>query len=210
MARPPLTTRQQQILDVIQTYMAQHGYPPSVRDIGEDVGLASPSTVHTHLATLERLGYIRRDPTKPRALELCYDGTSSSTAERRPVRHVPVLGNVAAGTGVLAEENIEELLPVPVDLAGDGELFIVKVRGDSMMEAGILDGDYVVVRQQPTAESGEVVVAGIPGEEATVKTLLRRRGRVVLRPENPTMDELVFDPDDVQIYGKVVSLLRRL
>lgn len=210
MARPPLTTRQQQILDVIQTYMAQHGYPPSVRDIGEDVGLASPSTVHTHLATLERLGYIRRDPTKPRALELCYDGTSSSTAERRPVRHVPVLGNVAAGTGVLAEENIEELLPVPVDLAGDGELFIVKVRGDSMMEAGILDGDYVVVRSQPSVEQGEIAVVGIPGEEATVKIFTRHGPNVTLIPANSHLRSIHLSVEEVVVYGRVVSVMRKI
>ena len=126
------------------------------------------------------------------------------------MRHIPLVGDVAAGTGVLAAENIEESVPMPEDFTGAGQLFMLRVRGDSMIDAGILDGDYVVVRQQPTAESGEVVVAGIPGEEATVKTLMRRRGKIVLRPEHPTMDEMVFEPDDVQIYGKVVSLLRRL
>ena len=125
------------------------------------------------------------------------------------MRHVPLIGDVAAGTGVLAAENIEETLPIPEDFTGDGVLFMLRVRGDSMIEAGIFDGDYVVVRQQPDAEPGDTVIAGIPGEEATVKTFLKRRNKIVLRPENSTMDEMVFDPADVTIYGKVVSLLRR-
>ena len=123
---------------------------------------------------------------------------------------MPLVGDVAAGTGVLAVENIEETLPIPEDFTGDGELFMLRVRGESMIDAGILDGDYVVVQQQPTAESGDTVVAGIPGDEATVKTFLRRRSKVVLRPENPALEEMVFEPGEVTIYGKVVSLLRRL
>ena len=126
------------------------------------------------------------------------------------MRHVPLVGDVAAGTGVLAAENIEEMIPVPTDLSGDGDLFMLRVRGDSMIEAGIFDGDYVVVRSQPTADNGDIVVAGIPGEEATVKTFLRKRNKIVLRPSNPTMEDLVFDPRDVQIYGKLVTLMRRL
>ena len=143
-------------------------------------------------------------------MELVYESASGAAIERRPVRHVPLVGDVAAGTDVLAVENIEETVPVPEDFTGAGQLFMVRVRGDSMVDAGILDGDYVVVRQQADADPGEIVVAGIPGDEATVKTLLRRRGKVVLRPENPTMQEMVFDPGDVAIYGKVVTLLRRL
>jgi repressor LexA len=205
-----LTPRQRQVLEFIDTEQRERGYPPSVREIGEAVGLSSSSTVHAHLAALQDKGYLTRDPTKPRAIEIHYEANSGAQVDRRPVRHVPLVGDVAAGTGVLAAENIEESVPMPEDFTGAGQLFMLRVRGDSMVDAGILDGDYVVVRQQPTAESGEVVVAGIPGEEATVKTLMRRRGKVVLRPENPTMDEMVFEPDDVQIYGKVVSLLRRL
>ena len=205
-----LTPRQRQVLEFIDREVRHRGYPPSVREIGEAVGLSSSSTVHAHLAALQDKGYLTRDPTKPRALEVRYDLESGAPVERRPVRHVPLVGDVAAGTGVLAAENVEETMPVPEDLTGDGVLFMLRVRGDSMVEAGILDGDLVVVRQQPTAENGEVVVAGIPGEEATVKTFLRRRGKVVLRPENPTMDEMVFDPSEVVVYGKVVSLLRRL
>ena len=189
--------------------MRRRGYPPSVREIGEAVGLSSSSTVHAHLAALQEKGYLRRDPTKPRAIEVCFEPNTGAVVERRPVRHVPLVGDVAAGTGVLAAEHIEETLPLPEDFTGDGNLFMLKVRGESMIEAGILDGDFVVVRQQPTAEPGDTVVAGIPGEEATVKTYQRRRGKVVLRPENARMEELVFDPDDVTIYGKVVSLLRR-
>ena len=205
-----LTDRQRQVLEFIDTEVRRRGYPPSVREIGEAVGLSSPSTVHAHLGALQDKGYIHRDPTKPRALELTYEPTSGATVDRRPVRHVPLVGDVAAGTGVLAAENIEETLPVPEDLTGDGDLFMLRVRGDSMVEGGIFDGDYVVVRSQPTAENGEIVIAGIPGEEATVKTFLRRRNKIVLRPENPSMDEMVFDPSEITIYGRVVTVLRRL
>jgi repressor LexA len=205
-----LTERQRQVLEFIDGEVRERGYPPSVREIGEAVGLSSSSTVHAHLAALQEKGFLKRDPTKPRAMELVYDSGSGTAIERRPVRHIPLVGNVAAGTGVLAAENIEETVPVPEDFTGAGQLFMVRVRGESMVDAGILDGDYVVVRQQPTAEPGDIVVAGIPGDEATVKTFLRRRGKVVLRPENPTMAEMVFDPADVAIYGKVVTLLRRL
>jgi repressor LexA len=205
-----LTPRQRQVLEFIDAEVRRRGYPPSVREIGEAVGLSSSSTVHAHLAALQDKGYLTRDPTKPRAIEVRLDVESGAPVERRPVRHVPLVGDVAAGTGVLAAENVEETLPVPEDFTGDGTLFMLRVRGDSMIEAGIFDGDYVVVRQQPDAEAGDTVIAGIPGEEATVKTFLKRRGKIVLRPENPTMDEMVFDPSDVTIYGKVVSLLRRL
>jgi repressor LexA len=205
-----LTDRQRQVLEFIDGEVRERGYPPSVREIGEAVGLSSSSTVHAHLAALQDKGFLKRDPTKPRAMELVYDSSSGTAIERRPVRHIPLIGEVAAGTGVLAAENIEETVPVPEDFTGAGQLFMLRVRGESMVEAGILDGDYVVVRQQPTAEAGDIVVAGIPGEEATVKTYLRRRGKIVLRPENPTMAEMVFDPADVSIYGKVVTLLRRL
>jgi len=205
-----LTERQRQVLEFIDAQVRARGYPPSVREIGEAVGLSSSSTVHAHLAALQDKGFLKRDPTKPRAMELVYESGSGAAIERRPVRHVPLVGDVAAGTGVLAAENIEETVPVPEDFTGAGQLFMLRVRGDSMVDAGILDGDYVVVRQQADADAGEIVVAGIPGEEATVKTLLRRRGKVVLRPENRGMHEMVFEPTDVSIYGKVVTLLRRL
>jgi repressor LexA len=198
------------VLDFIDAEVRERGYPPSVREIGEAVGLSSPSTVHAHLAALQDKGYLRRDPTKPRALEVALEPVTGAAVERSPVRHVPVVGDVAAGTGVLAAENVEELWTLPTDLTGEGELFILRVRGESMIDAGIYDGDMVVVRSQPNADNGDIVVAGIPGEEATVKTLARKRNKVVLRPANERMDDLVYDADAVQIYGKVVTLLRRM
>ena len=205
-----LTTRQREILDMIDRSMRERGYPPSVREIGEAVGLTSPSTVHTHLNTLQRLGFIRRDPTKPRAIEVRWDPNSGATLERRPMRHVPLVGDVAAGTDVLAQENVEELLPLPVDFCGDGDLFMLRVRGDSMIDVGILDGDFVVARAQETAERGDVVVAGIPGEEATVKTYERKGNRVTLVPANDRLAPMEFGADEVQIFGRVVTVLRRL
>ncbi|MGH9246933.1 MAG: transcriptional repressor LexA [Acidimicrobiales bacterium] len=205
-----LTARQRTILDVIERSIRERGYPPSVREIGEEVGLTSPSTVHTHLQSLQRLGFLRRDPTKPRAIEVRFDPMSGAAVERRPSRHVPLVGDVAAGTDVLAQENVEELLPVPADFCGEGDLFMLRVRGDSMIEAGILDGDFVVARVQDTADKGDVVVAGIPGEEGTVKTLSRKGGKVVLVPANSAMEPMTFEPDEVTIFGKVVSVLRRL
>jgi repressor LexA len=206
-----LTERQRAILDFIETQTTERGYPPSVREIGQAVGLASPSTVHAHLATLQRRGYLHRDPTKPRAIEVRYDPNSGAGGhERRPVRHVPLVGDVAAGTDVLAQENVEEVYPVPADLTGDGDLFMLRVRGDSMIDAGILDGDFVVTRSQPTAEQGDIVVAGIPGEEATVKTYFRRDGHVVLEPANPALEPMVFEGDDVTVYGRVVTVMRRV
>lgn len=205
-----LTDRQRQILEIIDRSMRDRGYPPSVREIGEEVGLTSPSTVHTHLSSLQRLGFLRRDPTKPRAIEVRWDPNSGAVVERRPARHVPLVGDVAAGTDVLAQENVEELLPLPVDFCGDGDLFMLRVRGDSMIDAGILDGDFVVARAQETAEKGEVVVAGIPGEEATVKTYMRKGAKVVLQPANARLQPMEFDPEDVHVYGRVVTVLRRL
>jgi repressor LexA len=166
--------------------------------------------VHTHLNTLERLGYLRRDPTKPRAIEVRWDSNSGAVMERRPVRHVPLVGDVAAGTDVLASENVEELLPVPLDFTGEGDLFMLRVRGDSMIEAGILDGDFVIAVQQATAKNGDVIVAGIPDGEATVKTYKRTGSTVTLIPSNPTMEPMSFPPDEVSIYGRVVTVMRRL
>jgi len=205
-----LTARQRQVLEFIDAQTREQGYPPSVREIGEAVGLSSPSTVHAHLAALQDKGYLRRDPSKPRAIEVALEPSTGTAIDRRPVRNVPLLGDVAAGTGVLAHENVEEVIPVPTDLCGDGDLFMLRVRGESMIDAGIFDGDYIVARSQPNAENGDIVVAGIPGEEATVKTFLRKRNKVILRPSNPTMEDMVFDPLDVQIYGKLVTLMRRM
>jgi repressor LexA len=223
-----LSPRRQQILAFIAHCQGTRGYPPSVREIGEAVGLCSSASVHGHLTALEALGYLRRDPSKPRAIELrrLPDGDGRSVAsdagaplEVRPgdearepsaaYRAVPVVGQVAAGTGVLADQIVEEVLPLPASLVGQGTVFGLRVRGDSMVEAGILDGDVVVVRQQPTADPGDVVVAGLPGEEATVKTFRRQDRAVVLEPANPRYEPMVLDPGDVVLYGKVVSLLRR-
>ena len=205
-----LSSKRKQILDCISDSVRERGYPPSVREIGEAVGLTSSSTVHAHLAVLQREGYLRRDPTKPRAIEVCYDPTSKVIMDARPVRQVPLVGDVAAGTGVLAEENVEEFLPLPEDFTGSGTLFMLRVRGDSMVDAGIVDGDYVVVRQQPDAEQGDVVVAGISGEEATVKRFSTRGGVVVLTPANARLSPMEFDPSEVTLYGKVVTVLRKL
>lgn len=211
MGEHQLTDRQRSILEFIEAQMTERGYPPSVREIGAEVGLTSPSTVHSHLATLQRYGYLDRDPAKPRAIQVRWDAMSGAVdIERRPVRHVPLVGEVAAGTNVLASEYIEESWPLPADLTGEGDLFMLSVRGDSMIEKGILPGDYVVARVQNTAEQGDVVVAGIPGEEATVKTFGTRQGKTILSPANSTMEPIELDPDDVQIFGRVVSVLRRL
>lgn len=202
--------KRREILEFIGDQLRERGYPPSVREIGEAVGLTSSSTVHAHLAVLQRQGFLRRDPSKPRAIEVRYDPASGAALACRPARHVPLVGDVAAGVNVLAQENVEELLPVPEDLTGSGPLFMLRIRGESMVEAGILDGDYVVVRQQAEAERGDIVVAGIPGDEATVKRYARRGRKVVLQPANAALSPIELDPDDVTIYGKVVTVLRRL
>jgi repressor LexA len=205
-----LTGKRQEILGFIADSLKERGYPPSVREIGEAVGLTSSSTVHAHLAVLQREGYLRRDPTKPRALEVRYDPSSKSAMAVSRVNHVPLVGEVAAGTGVFANENVEQLLPLPEDFTGTGSLFMLKVRGESMIEAGIFDGDFVVVRQQQDAENGDIIVAGLPDELATVKTFSRRRGKVVLTPANAALTPMEFDAADVTIYGRVVTVLRRL
>ncbi len=205
-----LTPRQREILHVIEKSMQDRGYPPSVREIGEAVGLNSPSTVHNHLATLQKMGYLRRDPTKPRAIEVRFDTNSEVAMERRPARHVPLIGDVAAGTGVLAQENVEDLIPLPTDFTGEGELFMLRVRGESMVDAGILDGDFVVARQQKVADNGDIVVAGIPGEEATVKTFRKSGNKIILVPSNPRMAPMEFAAGEVTIYGKVVTVMRRV
>ena len=206
----PLTDRQRGILEFIERTVADRCYPPSVREIGTAVGLTSPSTVHTHLASLQRLGYLRRDATKPRAMEVRFDPNSGATADRAPVRHVPLVGDVAAGTGVLANENVEELLPMPAQFTGEGELFMLRVRGDSMIDAGIFGGDFVVVRRQDTADNGDIVIAGIPGDEATIKTFTQSGSTITLVPANETLKPMVFDADEISVYGRVVTVLRKL
>jgi len=205
-----LTGKREQILDFIGKCIRERGYPPSVREIGDAVGLASSSTVHTHLAVLQREGFLQRDPTKPRAIKVRYDPSSKVAMAAGPVRHVPLVGEVAAGTGVLAQENVEEVMALPEQFTGTGSTFMLRVRGDSMIGAGIFDGDFVVVRQQPEADPGDIVVAGIPDGEATVKFYDRRDGRVVLTPANPDMAPMSFDSTDVVIFGRVVTVLRRL
>jgi repressor LexA len=205
-----LTPRQREILEIIENHTQKYGYPPSVREIGDAVGLTSPSTVHTHLRALQRRGFLKRDPTKPRALEVHWDPTTNAAIERRPLRHVPLVGDVAAGSNVLAEENVEEVFPLPSDFTGEGDLFMLRVRGDSMIEAGILDGDFVVARAQQSAHEGQLVVAGIPGEEATVKFFGKDGDKVRLLPANPDFEIIVLDPMEVTVYGAVVTVLRRV
>ena len=205
-----LSDKRQEILVYITDCLSERGYPPSVREIGEAVGLASSSTVHAHLAVLQKEGYLRRDPTKPRAIEVRYDPASKAALPTGRVRQVPLVGDVAAGTGVLAAENVSELLAVPEELTGNGSMFALRVRGDSMMNDGIFDGDLVVVREQTDAENGDVVVAGIPGDEATVKRFSRRGAAIVLTPANDRFEPMELDSADVNVYGKVVSVMRRL
>ncbi len=207
---PELTDRQREILEFIEHTTNERQFPPSVREICTAVGLTSPSTVHSHLATLQRLGYLKRDGAKPRALEVRRDPATGAAGDRSPVRHVPLVGDVAAGTGVIADQNVEELMPLPAELTGEGELFMLRVRGDSMIDAGIFDGDFVVVNRGSTADNGDIVIAGIPGDEATIKTYRAAKGRVILTPSNPTMAPMEFDADDIAVYGRVVTVLRKL
>jgi repressor LexA len=209
-----LTARQREIYEFITEYVDGHGYPPTVREIGEQVGLASPSTVHAHLANLERAGYLRRDPTKPRALELVgreRHAAEPGSREAERVRVLPLVGQIAAGGPLLAEQNVEDHIAVPEPLSsGQAEEFLLRVRGDSMIEAGILEDDYVVVRRQQTARDGDIVVAlagdDESADEATVKRFFRESGRVRLQPENSRLEPLY--PSHVQVLGKVVGVFR--
>jgi repressor LexA len=201
-----LTKRQQEIFDFIKRYSAKNGYPPTVRDIGKAVGLASSSTVHAHLANLEKLGLLRRDPTKPRAMELLDRAIDSARSVVRPAG-VPLVGSVAAGQPILAEENIEEYVDVPAAAGGEDGDFVLRVRGESMIDAGILEGDFVVVRPQDVAVDGEIVVALVGEEsEATVKRFFHEADHVRLQPENTTMEPI--RSKDVRVLGKVVGLYR--
>jgi repressor LexA len=201
-----LTKRQQEIFDFIKRYSAKYGYPPTVRDIGKAVGLASSSTVHAHLANLEKLGLLRRDPTKPRAIELLDRAMESVRSAVRPAG-VPLVGSVAAGQPILAEENIEEYVHVPSAAGGEDGDFVLRVRGESMIDAGILEGDYVVVRPQDVADDGDIVVALVGEEaEATVKRFFHEPDHVRLQPENVTMEPI--RSTDVRVLGKVVGLFR--
>ncbi|WP_217585527.1 transcriptional repressor LexA [Lentibacillus saliphilus] len=203
-----LSARQQMIIDFIRDEVNEKGYPPSVREIAEAVGLASSSTVHGHLSRLEKKGYIRRDPTKPRAIELL-DPYSDTTITRENVRYAPVIGKVTAGLPITAVENIEEFIPLPQSTAGiDDELFVLIIEGDSMIEAGILEGDKVIVKQQSTANNGDIVVAMTEDDEATVKRFFKEKDCIRLQPENATMEPLIYQ--DVSILGKIVGLFRSI
>lgn len=203
-----LTERQRAILEVIHEHVTANGYPPSVREIGDAVGLKSPSSVHAQLESLEAKGYLRRDRTKPRAMELGRDRETSLAMRPSPSRAVPLVGEIAAGGPILAEERVESVYPLPRELVGDGQLFMLRVRGDSMIEAGILDGDLVVVRQQERVEQGEICAALI-GDEATVKFFRRTRaGEVFLDPANEAFEPIPVTTDDARVMGKVVSVLR--
>lgn len=199
-----LSSRQVAILNFIKKELQKKGYPPSVREIGEAVGLSSSSTVHGHLAHLEEKGYIRRDPTKPRAIEVM-EGNSNFV--RKEIVNVPIVGKVTAGEPILAVENIEDTFPLPVDFVNNDNVFMLSVRGDSMINAGILDGDYVLVRQQNHAKNNDIVVA-LLGDEATVKTFYKEKDYVRLQPENPSLDPIYTT--DVIILGKVIGVFRKL
>lgn len=196
-----LTARQEQVLEYVRSCMRTNGYPPTVREICSELHLSSPSTVHAHLANLERHGYIKRDPSKPRALDLVRD--------LRPSPPLPLVGRVAAGVPLLAEENIEELIDVPGFLRKSDDDFVLHVRGDSMADAGIYNGDYIVVHSQETAENGEIIVA-LVGTEATTKRFYREGRMIRLQPENELYDPIYVAADEVQIVGKVVGVLRKL
>jgi repressor LexA len=201
-----LTKRQQEIFDFIKRYSAKYGYPPTVRDIGKAVGLASSSTVHAHLANLEKIGLLRRDPSKPRAIELLDRAVDGVRNIVRP-SGLPLVGHVAAGQPVLAEENIEEYVDVPALAGGEDGEYLLRVRGDSMKDAGILEGDFVAVRPQDTAKDGEIVVA-LVGEEATIKRFFREADHVRLQPENPAMEPI--RSREVRVLGRVVGVLRKV
>ncbi len=210
-----LTPRQRAILDMIRATMDERGYPPSVREIGDGVGLTSPSSVSYQLGVLEKLGYLRRDPNRPRALVVSdapltdeqVAAASADDSRDRSAAYVPMLGRIAAGGPILAEQSVEEIFPLPRDLVGEGELFMLKVVGDSMIDAAICDGDWVVVRSQPNADNGDIVAA-LLGDEATVKTFKRRDGHVWLMPHNPAYAPILGD--HARVLGKVVTVLRKL
>jgi repressor LexA len=200
-----MSNRQHAILEFIKNEVREKGYPPSVREIGEAVGLASSSTVHGHLDRLEKKGLIRRDPTKPRAIEIL-DGSDPTDSHSTSIRMIPLVGKVTAGVPITATENIEEYYPLPAHMVGDQPVFMLSVVGDSMIEAGIHDGDYVIVRQQQTANNGDIVVAMTEDNEATVKTFYKERDHIRLQPENSAMEPIRLK--NVSILGRVIGLIR--
>jgi repressor LexA len=204
-----LTERQQQVLDYIKKTVEERGYPPSVREIGDAVGLSSPSSVHAQLNSLVQAGMIKKDPSKPRAIMITDETPADETSpDERHTRDVPLLGRIAAGTPILAAEHVDEVMTLPTDLVGDGPVFLLEVKGDSMIDAGIHEGDLVAIHKQPDARDGEIIAALIDGEEATVKRLQRKDGKVFLHSENPAYEPMVFS-EGVELIGKVVSVLRR-
>ncbi|VAV92441.1 SOS-response repressor and protease LexA [hydrothermal vent metagenome] len=209
MERKELTGRQQEILQYILQSVDERGYPPAIREIGDAVGLSSPSTVHSHLNALVKAGYLRRDPTKPRAIEVLDPGHVEPSLHRAPVRDVPLVGRIAAGSPILAEQDIEEIYPLPTELVGNDPVFMLRVRGDSMIDVGIFDEDFVVVRRSQTAQNGQLVAALVDGEEATVKRFQRKDGRVTLFAENADYAPMVFT-EGVEILGVVTAVLRRV
>lgn len=204
MSRGKITDKQREILEYIKETILGKGYPPAVREICEAVHLKSTSSVHSHLETLEKNGYIRRDPTKPRTIEILDDDFALT---RREMVQVPIIGTVAAGAPILADENIEDYMPIPVEMLPNKEVFMLKVKGDSMIEAGIFNGDRVIVAKESTASNGEMVVA-LVDDSATVKTFYKEDGHIRLQPENASMDPIILD--DVQIIGKVIGLFRMM
>jgi repressor LexA len=209
MERKVLTDRQQEILQFILQSVSERGYPPAIREIGDAVGLSSPSTVHSHLNALVKAGYLRRDPTKPRAIEVLDPGHVEPSLHRAPVRDVPLVGRIAAGSPILAEQDIEEIYPLPTEIVGNDPVFMLRVRGDSMIDVGIFDDDFVVVRRSQTAQNGQLVAALVDGEEATVKRFQRKDGRVTLIAENVDYAPMVFT-EGVEILGIVTAVLRRV
>lgn len=202
-----LTPMRRQILEYIVTCQRERNFPPTIREIGEHVGLSSSATVANHIRVLKDAGYIAKNPQQPRTLTVRMD-SAGSVADQR-MRVLPLVGDVAAGLGTLASETQRETMPLPEQFTGRGECFVLQVRGDSMVGAGILSGDYVVVERETDVRTGDIVVAGIPGEEATVKRYFPQGSRVVLQPENPTLEPMEFDAREVVLYGKVLSVLRR-
>jgi len=202
-----LTARQQQVLEFIRETIEQRGYPPSVREICEAVGLSSPSTVHSHLNSLVDAGAIEKDPAKPRAIKIVEEADYPVGAETGVMRRVPILGRIAAGPPILAAEHVEDVMALPTELVGDGPVFLLEVKGDSMVGAGICEGDLVAVQSRPDADSGDIVAAVIDGE-ATVKRLRRRDFELILEPENPAYEPITLT-EGVELAGKVVSVIRR-
>lgn len=207
MDKDKLSPRQKEILRFILSEVRKRGYPPSVREIGKAVGLSSSSTVHAHLSNLEKKGYLKRGQALPRAIEVIKPKTAPPLAEHKTLVSVPLVGQIAAGEPLLAEENIEDYVPLPTEFTGEGTTFMLRVKGDSMIEAGIFDGDYVVVRKQETAENGEIA-AVLMEDEATVKRFFKERNQIRLQPENPSMSPIITK--EATVLGKVIAVLRRL